>query len=84
MRDAPLQPFVPFELGPHPVGSAGSWLVRGPADVGAFAAGLAAYLREVALPWMGETESEDSVLATLERLGHAEQRERLLKAWSRA
>jgi hypothetical protein len=80
----PGQPFVPFELGPHPVGSAGTWMVRGPGTVGPFAAGLAAYLREVALPWMAETESEDAVLATLERLGHAEQRERLVRAWGRA
>src|SRR5436190_10716057 len=64
------QPFVPFELGPHPAGSPGSWLVHGPRDVGPFSAGLAEYLRKVALPWMAETESEDAVLATLERLGH--------------
>lgn len=78
------QPFVPFELGPHPAGSAGSWLVRGPADVGTFAGGLARYLREVAVPWMAETETEDAVLAHLDRLGHAEQRAQLQKLWSRA
>jgi len=80
----PGQPFLPFELGPHPAGSPGSWYVRGPADVAPFAKGLEAYLREVAVPWMAETESKGEVLATLERLGHTEQRERLVRAWSGA
>lgn len=71
-----------FELGPHADELPGSWAVHGPADVTAFAAGLFAYLRDVAIPWLKNTESMDSVLAHLAEMGHAEDRERLVRAWS--
>jgi hypothetical protein len=73
-----------FQLGPHPDHSPGSWRVRGPADVGALATGLVAYLRDVAVPWLRHTESLDAVLDHLADLGQLEQRDRLIEALDRA
>ena len=73
-----------FELGPHPDDTPGSWKVQGPGDVTRFAAGLFDYLRDVAIPWLKNTESMDSVLAHLAEMGHTEQCEQLRRSWGRA
>ena len=73
-----------FQLGPHPDRSPGSWPVRGPADVGVFATGLLAYFRDVAVPWLRNTESLDAVLDHLADMKQGEQRDRLVEALDRA
>ena len=79
----PGTPLAKFDLGPHADDLPGSWVVHGAGDVGAFAAGLLAYLRDVAIPWLRKTESMDAVLDLLAELGQTEERERLICAWGR-
>jgi len=78
------QPLTQFELGPHADDLPGTWRVQGPNDVGRFASGLLVYLNDVAVPWLRNTESMDSVLAHLADMGHPEQCDRLRKAWGDA
>lgn len=78
--DAPLRR---FQLGPHADDLPGSWTVTAPGDVTVYAAGLYNYLRDVAIPWLKNTESIDAVLDHLTELGQAETREQLVKALRR-
>ena len=79
--DAPL---VKFDLGPHADDSPGSWRVAGPRDVTTFAEQLPLYLRDVAVPWLKNTESIDAVLAHLTELEETEQRDRLVDGLRKA
>jgi hypothetical protein len=69
-----------FQLGPHADDSPGSWTVTAPGDVTVYAAGLFSYLREIAVPWLRNTESLDAVIAHLAEMNPNEDRDRLIKA----
>lgn len=72
-----------FELGPHADGT-GAWKIREYTDVTRFAEGLFAYLRDVAVPWLGNTQSQEAVLKHLEDMKHLDERDTLRAAWAGA
>jgi hypothetical protein len=79
-RAAAEIPLRRFQLGPHAEDLPGSWTVTAPDDVTAYAAGLSTYARDVATPWLRNTESIDAVIAHLSEMKPLEGRDRLIRA----